>query len=118
MPSPASAAAISATRVPGGAQFQHPGPQLAGGLARSLGAGPGLGEQGSRPLRSSVAIWCTLAVEYPNRSADLGGGHLVEEVGAQCLIPALRRAGRLGEILGALSHRLPQLIFLNYYPKL
>jgi hypothetical protein len=48
---------------------------------------------------------------------DLGGGHLVEEVGAQRLIPVLRRAGGCREVLCALYHLTPQRVLLKYLPK-
>ena len=47
---------------------------------------------------------------------DLGGGHLVHEVGAQRLVPALPRAGGRREVLRAFSHRLPQRVSLKYLP--
>ncbi len=60
-PTSVSTAAISATLCRR-SQRQHPRPQFAGGLARSLRAGPGSVNRLIFPPRSSVAIWCMLAV--------------------------------------------------------
>ena len=94
--------------VPGRPQLQHPGAQRPGGLARSFRAWPGLGEQGQPALAQQRGHLVDGGGGVAEPVGDLGGGQLVEEVGAQRLIPALRRAGRLGEVLRALSHR-----FLN-----
>ena len=82
-------------RMPGRAQLQHPGPQLAGGLARAFGAGPGLGEQVQPALAQQRGHLVDAGGGVAEPVGDLGGGHLLGEVGAQRLIPALRRAGRL-----------------------
>ena len=90
--------------MPGAAQLQHPGPQLAGGLARAFRAGPGLGEQVQPALAQQGGHLVDAGGGVAEPVGDLGGGHLVGEVGAQRLIPALRRARRLGEVLRAVPH--------------
>jgi len=102
--------------VPGGAQLQCPGAQRPGGLARSFRAWPGLGEQGEPALAQQRGHLVHGGGGVPEPVGYLGGGHAVEEIGAQRLIPALRRTGRLGEVLRALSHRVPQRVSLNILP--
>ena len=103
-------------RVPGGAQFQHPGAELAGGLAGAFRAGPGLGEQVESALAQQRGHPVDAGGGVPEPVGGLCGGHLVEEVGAQRLVPALRGAGGIGEVLRALSHQIPQRVYLNMSP--
>ena len=76
--------------MPGGAQLQHPLAELAGGLARAFRAGPCLGEQVQPALAQQAGHLVDAGGGVAEPVGDLGGGHLVEEVGAQRLIPALR----------------------------
>ena len=88
--------------------FSRSGPVA---LVGPLGPGLASANRRIRPDRSKVAIWCTLAVEYPNWSATRAAARLVDEVGAHRLVPALGGAGGLGEeapLPPAFS--LPQLI--------
>ncbi len=90
--------------VPGRAQFQHPGPQLAGGLARAFRAGPALGEQRQPALAQQRRHLVHAGGGVPELVGDLAGGHVLGEVGTQRLVPALRCAGGCREVLRALSH--------------
>ena len=90
--------------MPGRAQLQRPGPQLAGGLARALGAGPGLGEQVQPSFAQQGGHLVDAGGGVAEPVGGLGGGHPLGEVGAQRLIPALRRAGRCREVLRAVPH--------------
>ena len=90
--------------MPGGAQRQHPGPQLAGGLARPFRARTGIGEQAHLPAAQQRGHLVHAGGGVAEPVGDLGGGHVVDEVGAQRLIPALGRAGGGEEVLGARSH--------------
>ena len=95
-------------RVPGSAQLQHPGAELAGGLAGAFRARPGLGEQVQPALAQQRGHLVDAGGGVPEPVGDLGGGHLIEEVGAQRFIPALRGAGGIGEVFRACSHQVPQ----------
>ena len=76
--------------MPGGAQFQHSLAELAGGLARAFRAGPGPGEQGQPALAQQAGHLVDAGGGVAEPVGDLGGGHLVQEIGAQRLVPALR----------------------------
>jgi len=60
--------------VPGRAQFQDRRRSWPVALRGPFGPGLASANMLSLPLRSMVAIWCTLAVEYPNRSATSAAG--------------------------------------------
>ncbi len=68
-PSAVSAAAISVTECPAARSASTRSRSWP--VASRGPFGPGLASANRliRPARSTVAIWCTLAVEYPNRSA-------------------------------------------------
>ena len=76
--------------MPGGTQLQYPLTELAGGLARAFRAGPGPGEQGEPALAQQAGHLVDAGGGVAEPVGGLGGGHLVQEVGAQCLVPALR----------------------------
>ncbi len=90
--------------MPGGPQGERHGPQLPGGLARPFRAGPGIGEQAHLPAAQQRGHLVHAGGGVAEPVSDLGGGHVVDEVGAQRLVPALGRAGRVEEVLRARSH--------------
>ena len=93
--------------VPGRAQLQPP-------LARSVpvalrgpfGPGRGGGEQVQPALAQQRGHLPDGGGGVAEPVGGLGGGHLVQEIGAQRLVPALRRAGRGGEVLARLRASL------------
>ena len=64
-----SAAAISVTLCPAARSSSTRARSWPVALRGPFGPGLASVNSASLPLRSSVAIWCTLAVEYPNLSA-------------------------------------------------
>jgi hypothetical protein len=73
-PSAVSAAAISVTLCPAARSASTRARSSPVALRGPFGPGRGSVNRFIRPVRSSVAIWCTLAVEYPNRSATSAAG--------------------------------------------
>jgi hypothetical protein len=69
-----SAAAISVTLCPAARSSSTRARSAPVALRGPFGPGLASANRFSRPLRSSVAIWWTLAVEYPNRSATSAAG--------------------------------------------
>ena len=65
-------------RMPGRPQLQRPGAQLAGGLARALGAGPGLGEQVQPSFAQQRGHLVDAGGGVAEPVGGLGGGHLLE----------------------------------------
>src|SRR6266498_2564831 len=73
-------------------------------IARALGAGPGLGEQLQLPAAEQGRHLVHAGGGVAEPVGDLGGRHLLDEVGAQCLVAAARRSLRIGEVLPSLPH--------------
>jgi len=74
MPSAVSAAAISVTECPAARSSSTRARSSPVALLGPLGPRRAPANRFSRPVRSKVAIWWTLAVEYPNRSATSAAG--------------------------------------------
>ena len=69
IPSLVSAAAISVTLCPAARSPSTRDRSCPVALRGPFGPGREPANSSSFPVRSKVAIWCTLAAEYPNRSA-------------------------------------------------